>query len=573
MSKRLSLLSMLRALAPAIATLSLSVAAIPANAQLLPPAASETAQAEIPSDPLERQTPRSSVTGLINALSAENYELAARYLVGTPDPIVLTESEAQSAPLQDADELAIRAELARKLEIALDRGGMLSAFAVLSNSADGNLEDGLDPSLEQVGTLQFDEEQHPVLLQRISVGDPESLQWRVSAETIEVLKNWQAPDEIEAQNDEKVMVAGAPLTDWSVLIGVAIALFAALRLLAAAILAVLRRIIPDHSSNTFFRIVHAALPPLALYGATVAFFFIAGRMDASIVARQMLLRGAGILAWLSLGWFLFRLVDALARMASERMNRAERRQAASVITLLRRVAKLTLLVIIFIAVLDTFGVDVTTGIAALGIGGLALALGAQKTIENLVGSVTIIGDHPVQVGDAAQIGDTFGTVEDIGMRSTRVRTVNRTLVTIPNGFLAGEKIENFSARDQFLFKHVIGVSYETDAEKMNEVLDAFRTILDENEHVIDEDARVRLIGFGESALNIEIFAYFRTASFAVSLEMQEELLLALMRKLQQLGVEIAFPTRTLHINAQGMAKRLPAETAEDVSERDGNEEN
>jgi MscS family membrane protein len=154
MSRHVSFLSVLRAFAFATAALSLSVAAFPANAQLMPPAASETAKAEIPSDPLERQTPRSSVTGLINALSAENYERAARYFVGTPDPTVLTESEAQSAPLQDADELASRAELARKLEIALDRGGMLSAFAVLSNAADGNLEDGLDPSLEQVGTVR-----------------------------------------------------------------------------------------------------------------------------------------------------------------------------------------------------------------------------------------------------------------------------------------------------------------------------------------------------------------------------------------------------------------------------------
>ena len=228
---------------------------------------------------------------------------------------------------------------------------------------------------------------------------------------------------------------------------------------------------------------------------------------------------------------------------------------------------------IFIGVLDTFGVDVTTGIAALGIGGLALALGAQKTIENLVGSVTIIGDHPVQVGDAAQIGDTFGTVEDVGMRSTRVRTINRTLVTIPNGFLAGEKIENFSARDQFLFKHVVGVSYDTDAEKMSEVLAAFRTILAENDHVLEEDARARFIGFGESALNIEIFAYFRTASFAESLEMQEVLLLALMRKLKELDVEIAFPTRTLHIDAYGSANGRSAPISTARPNQEGNKEN
>jgi len=563
-----------RFLSHAVAVMALLVGATVAQAQLPTPEPSETAQTEAPVDTFERQTPRSSVTALLNALAAEDYERAARYFAGTPDPATLPLDNEGSQATDASEGLAQGADLARKLKLALDSGGMLRPFAVLSNAPDGDLEDGLDPLLEQVGTFQLEDSDQPIILQRVAVGERDLLQWRISPETVSALEDWTPSPEVAEQNEEKAIeVAGAPVLDWLLLIGVAVALFAALRLLAAAIISVLRRLIPEHSSSTVFRLIHAALPPLALYVATIAFFYVAGTMEASIIARQQLLRGAGIAAWLSLGWFLFRLIDAVARMASERMNRAERRQAASVITLLRRIAKLTLLVMIFIGVLDTFGVDVTTGIAALGIGGLALALGAQKTIENLVGSVTIIGDHPVQVGDAAQIGDTFGTVEDVGMRSTRVRTINRTLVTIPNGFLAGEKIENFSARDQFLFKHVIGVSYDTDAEKMSEVLAAFRTILAENDHVLEEDARARFIGFGESALNIEIFAYFRTASFAESLEMQEVLLLALMRKLKELDVEIAFPTRTLHIDAYGSANGRSAPISTARPNQEGNREN
>ena len=289
------------------------------------------------------------------------------------------------------------------------------------------------------------------------------------------------------------------------------------------------------------------MPPLSLYLAVLTFYATADNLGVSIVARQTLLRYAAIVAWIALAWFALRLVDAIARVVTGRMHRAERRQAVTIVSFLRRGAKVLLLAIAFVAVLDTVGLDVTTGIAALGIGGLALALGAQKTIENLVGSVTLIADKPVQVGDAAQIGEVFGTVEDIGMRSTLVRTLNRTLVSIPNGYLASERIENYALRDRFLFHQTIGVTYDTDAQQMERLLGELRTIIAEDGNIIDDDARVRFHGFGDSALQIEIFAYFNTRSYPESLAMQETLLFAIMRKLDELGIAFAFPTQTIHV--------------------------
>lgn len=313
-----------------VAALALLTGPIAAHAQMPAPEPSETAQAEAPTDTFARQTPRSSVTALLNALAAEDYERASRYFVGTPDSAILPLNNEGSAATNASPPPTQGAALARKLKLALDNGGMLRPFSALSNAVDGDLQDGLDPLLEQVGTLQFEGTAQPVLLRRVSVGEQEVLQWRISPETVSILKSWPLPPEIAQQTDEKsIEVAGAPVVDWLTLIGVAVALFAALRLLASAIIAILRKTIRDHSSSTIFRLVHAALPPLALYGATVAFFYVAASMDASIVARQQLLRGAGIAAWLSLGWFLFRLIDAVARMASERMNRAERRQAGT----------------------------------------------------------------------------------------------------------------------------------------------------------------------------------------------------------------------------------------------------
>src|SRR5690606_31249260 len=133
----------------------------------------------------------------------------------------------------------------------------------------------------------------------------------------------------------------------------------------------------------------------------------------------------------------------------------------------RRSAKVLLLAVAFVAILDTLGFDVTAGIAALGIGGIALALGAQKTIENLVGSISVIADKPVQVGDFCRVGTVTGTIEDIGIRSTRIRTLERTIVTIPNSDFSSQQIENYAPRDRFLFNPRIAVEYGISAAELH----------------------------------------------------------------------------------------------------------
>ncbi|MGH6917175.1 MAG: mechanosensitive ion channel family protein [Geminicoccaceae bacterium] len=130
---------------------------------------------------------------------------------------------------------------------------------------------------------------------------------------------------------------------------------------------------------------------------------------------------------------MWRIVDGLGEVSSERRLRRGQLGALSVIRFFRRSAKFIIASVAGIAVLDSLGFDVTVGLAALGIGGIAIAFGAQKTVENLVGGLTLIADQPVRVGDFCRFGQTLGTVEDIGMRSTRIRTLDRTVVTVPNG--------------------------------------------------------------------------------------------------------------------------------------------
>ena len=522
-----------------IAALLLFAAAAPAGAQLFPSSGASNASAA--ADPFDRETPRSTVTGLIDALAAKDYKRASNFfdLPVERDPRVENAAE----------------QLAGRLQAALDADGRLQPFAALSNDKTGRIEDDLPENQERVGTIGLDTMASgaggsgtggtPILLTRGAGPDGTQI-WRISHATIRTLMARPAVNPAAAGTGiTETSIAGAPARDWVLLLGIAAASFLLLRLIAGMILAAMRRFLTEHEQSSIYGFASAALPPLSLYLSVIAFYIYANNMPVAIVARQTLLRYAGIVAWAALAWFLLRLVDAVARLIAGRMQRAERRQAVSVITLLRRAAKVVLLAVAAIAILDTFGLDVTTGIAALGIGGIALALGAQKTVENLVGSVTVIVDQPIQVGDFCTVAGVTGTVEDIGMRSTRIRTNARTVVTIPNGKFAAEQIENFSKRDRFLFNPTIGLTYDTTADQMREVLSAVRAALAEDEDIIDEGARARFTEFNASSLDIEIYAYFRASDFATSLAMREELMLKLMTAIAGAGASIAFPTQTL----------------------------
>ncbi|MFZ3374042.1 MAG: mechanosensitive ion channel family protein [Chthoniobacterales bacterium] len=192
------------------------------------------------------------------------------------------------------------------------------------------------------------------------------------------------------------------------------------------------------------------------------------------------------------------------------------------------------------------GLPVYGIIAGLGVGGLAIALAAQPTIENLIGSLSLFADKPIRVGDFCKYGDEIGTVEAIGIRSTRIRGIDRTLTTIPNAALSKMPIVNFSHRDRMLMKTVIGVRYETSPEQLRFLLAKVREILLGHPRVAPDPARVRFIGFGSSSLNLEVFAYAVTRDWAEFLAIQEDVLLRVMDVVEQSGTGFAFPSQTLY---------------------------
>lgn len=496
----------------------------PARAGLLPGAqASAPPQPVVLPDPLKRETPRSMISGLIAALAEHDYDRAAQYF---------------DSPLNSNRQRINAATQARNFQALLDNGGSLEPYAAVSNDAVGRIDDELPVEQERVGQVTIGGKKVPVLLSR---GEEDGVQvWKISRDTVSQIA--AAGQRVQAAAQDELIVAGAPLKDWGMLIGLGVMLFGGLWVVAALLVAIMRRLVADPAASGLYRFFEAALPPFSLLIAGFVFFTWAERLPVAIVARQALLRYAGIVSVIAFVWFGLRMVDAVSQLAIARMQRRQRRQVVSVITLLRRTVKVLLLLFSGIGILDTFGIDVTTGIAALGIGGIALALGAQKTVENLVGSVTVIADRPAQVGDFIKVGDLVGTVEDVGIRSTRIRTLERTLVTIPNGDLSARQIENFAARDRFLFNPVIAIDYQVSSAKLREALGIVHGVLAEHDKIA-EGFRARLGRIAERAFNIEVFAYIDVSDFEVNVVIREELLLTIYERLEKAGIGLAFQTQ------------------------------
>jgi MscS family membrane protein len=255
---------------------------------------------------------------------------------------------------------------------------------------------------------------------------------------------------------------------------------------------------------------------------------------------------AVVTTWLAL-WTAFRAVDVVVAALGKRAWAIERSASRSLLGIAGRLFKVLVVVIALIVVLAYLGVSVASLIAGLGIGGLALALAAQKTVENLFGTLSIGVDQPLHEGDFVKVGDHLGTVEAIGLRSTRIRTLDRTLVTVPNGQLADERIECYTVRDRIRLATILGLVYQTSASQIREILAGVEGVLRAHPKIWPDTVVVRFQKFGESSLDVEVMAWFQTSDWNEFMEIRQEILLAFMEVIERAGSSLAYPTRTLHV--------------------------
>ena len=513
----------------------------------------EKAAAAKPADSLGRSTPQGLVKGLMNAFANRDYERAERYF------------ETSSADVKGKPR-----RLASQFHDVLDRAGTVTTPTELSLANEGNQNDGLAENLEHFGSLQINDKEIPLLAKRVERDGAQI--WLVSAETLSEMAKLPGLSVRNALDQpllnkipEGPIVGGAPLSHWVALVLVAVLCFAA----AAGLVMLRRRVLSlftrKHDQTRFAKFVDASAMPLRLIIAAGVFVAIIGSqtLGLSVLARYHGAYIAQFIAGIGLTWLAWRIADAVSVYVLDQMSRRGQVAAYSVVSFLKRFVQAAIAVAFIVVVIRSLGVDVTTALAALGLGGLAVALGAQKLFENLIGSLTLVADRPVRVGDFCRFGEALGTVEDIGIRSTRIRTLSRTILTVPNGEFASMQIENYSSRDRFWFKHTLNLRYETSPEQVKYLLQELRAMMLAHPRVIPDPARVRFVALGAHSIDLEIFAYVHANNFDEYLEVQEDLLLRCMDVVNQSGTGFAFPSQTLYVARDDGIDKAKARNAEE----------
>lgn len=265
---------------------------------------------------------------------------------------------------------------------------------------------------------------------------------------------------------------------------------------------------------------------------------------------------------LSVVWLAVRVVDIASEWTRERLEAGGQHSAVTLLPIGRRSAKVFLFALGVLAVLQNLGVNVTALLTGLGVGGLAIALAAQKTLENLFGGVSLAVDQPVRVGDFCKFGDKTGVVEDIGLRSTRVRTNDRTVITVPNAEFSSMQLENYALRDKMRIYITLGLRYETTAEQLRFLLVELRKLLLSHPKVLDDPARVRFVGFGAYSLDLEVFAYVDTSDYNEFLAVREDVYLRMMDVVDESGSDFAFPSQTTYLERAAGLDEARAEEIE-----------
>lgn len=261
-----------------------------------------------------------------------------------------------------------------------------------------------------------------------------------------------------------------------------------------------------------------------------------------------ILRGITIVA---VFWMLLRGIgmaqDHLARMAwaSDRTN------AQTIVPLIGRSLRLGLGLVALLVVFSELGYPVATLLAGLGIGGIVVALAAQKTVENLFGSVTLAADRVLRVGDWVKFEDVQGTVERIGLRSTHVRTLDRTVIKVPNGRLADLRIESFGERDRIRFFTTIRLVYGSTATQVRTVIRDIEALLTSHPRTWREGIAVRLVTLGDYSFDINVNAWFATTNFGEFEVIRQDVLLAIMEIVERAGTRLAVPMQVLQIEQDG----------------------
>lgn len=540
------------------AFLMLATVALPAGAQLSLLKPKPTVDTTKPrarteeTEGVDPDSPRAAMREFERAARRGNWSAAARYLSVPPE-------SASRAP-----------ELARRLSAVLDRHIELR-LDQLSPRAAGDTADGLPPEREQIGRIPSAElGTQPVRLVRVE--SPPPAHWMFAPRTVANVDGWY--DELEDRwlrdrLPDWLFLSGPLQVQWwqwfSVLLF--LPLVGLLTFLLRPVLRAIVHALPITTERSADVLVAVLGTPTLTVIAALIFQMGASSVLVTVAGRRVIGSMVGALAILALTWWALRAVSASVKLIPDADAANGRPGVRSTVQLGGRVAKVLIVFAGVIGVFADFGYPVGTLLAGLGIGGIAVALGAQKTLEHFFGSVSIGIDQPIRVGDWVKIEDFEGEVENIGLRSTRIRTLERTLISVPNGKLAEMRTENFAERDRIRLFAILGVEYATPPAQLRAVRDALEATLRAHPGIWQERVIVRVREFGVYAINIEVMAWFVTREIDDFRSAREAMLLRFLEVLAANNVRLAYPTQTSLVGGTPDAPHLAVVGAATLASR------
>jgi len=499
-----------------------------------------------PTDPLGRQTPSSTVLGFLKAAQSGDYNMAAQFL------------QLSSAHRAEGEQIA------EQLKFDLDNANFIGSLSRY-NQPEGIPQEGVPLGRQRLGTLSSGNME--VDLDLVRVSDPSAGQiWLISSDTLARIP--ELYDQVEAGQVEnrlpavlvKHQLAGMALWQWLALL-VAAPVAALMGWLLLAALAVPLRWIARRRGQLEVANWRSVSGPAWLLTSTLLHQAFGFYLRIPLLLRHYYFQVTSIALILSLTWIVWRAVRWSLESVRRRALARGHAGTGSLMILGERILKAVIFIVGILAVLSNLGFNMSTALAGLGIGGLAIGFGAQRTIENLFGGVSVLGDEVFRVGDVCRIGDRTGVVEDIGLRSTRLRTEERTLLAIPNGTVATINLENFSRRDKILLKTTLSLRLETKPDHVRYVLSELRRLLYSHPKVETQTVRVRLTDLAGSALSIEVLAYILTRDFGEFTAVREDILLRMMDIVEDAGSGLARPAQTLYIGRDTGIEKEKAESA------------
>ncbi len=515
--------------------------------QLLQPASTTTSSPSTPTDPLNRTTPSGTVLGFLQAAQNGNNSIAAQYL------------QMSAARRQSEGE-----QLAEKLKYVMDNA-FAGSLKNVSSQPEGVPQEGVPLGRQRLGIMSSGDVE--VDLDLVRVSDPSAGKiWLISSDTLAKIP--ELYDQVEARQVEhklpsvlvKHQLAGMPLWQWLALL-VAAPIAAGVGWIVLVVLEIPLRWWARRRGHTDVANWRAVSGPAWLLAGTFVHQAIAYNLRMPLLPRHYYFEVTSVALIVSATWIFWRVVRWLLRRVRNQALSRGHTGTGSLMVLGERIIKATIFVAGVLLVLGRLGFNMSTALAGLGIGGLAIGFGAQQTIANLFGGVSVLGDEVIRVGDVCRFGDRTGVVEDIGLRSTRVRTDERTLLAIPNGTVATINVENLSRRDKILFTTKLGLRSESKSDHVRYVLAEIRRLLYSHPKVESASVRVRLIDIAGTALTLEVFSYILTRDYNEYAAVREDLLLRMLDIVEDSGGSLALPSQTLYIGRDAGLAKEKAESA------------